>query len=121
MLLTKEQFRSLMTQEGEFWREIEEAKEFIEEEVRGAIEWQKKGWRWERKVMLWKERIYVSNSATLQEEIITRHHNIMLPVNLQWKVAFDIHYTNEFLIRICSRTHYKSLEYTKKLYAIVSR
>jgi len=27
-----------MTQEGEFWREIEEAKEFIEEEVRGAIE-----------------------------------------------------------------------------------
>jgi len=71
--------------------------------------------------MLWKERIYVSNSATLQEEIITRHHNIMLPVNLQWKVAFDIHYTNEFLIRICSRTHYKSLEYTKKLYAIVSR
>jgi len=27
-----------MTQEGKFWKEVEEAKEFIEEEVRGAVE-----------------------------------------------------------------------------------
>jgi len=27
-----------VTQEGKFWKEVEEAKEFIEEEVRGAVE-----------------------------------------------------------------------------------
>jgi len=27
-----------MTQKGEFWKEIEEAEEFVEEEVQGAIE-----------------------------------------------------------------------------------
>jgi len=27
-----------MTQEGKFWKEIEEAEESIEEEVRGAVE-----------------------------------------------------------------------------------
>ena len=48
-------------------------------------------------------------------------HTVTLPVNLQQKVAFDTHYTNKFLIRICSRTHYKSLEHTKELYEIVSR
>jgi len=31
------------------------------------------------------------------------HDGIMLPANLQQKVAFDTYYTNEFLIRICSR------------------
>jgi len=45
----------------------------------------------------------------------------MLPANLQQKVAFDTHYTNEFLIRIHSRTHYQSLECTKVLCEIVSR
>lgn len=33
MLLKKEWFRSLITQEEEFQKEIEEAKEFTEEEV----------------------------------------------------------------------------------------
>jgi len=42
-LLKKELFRSLITQEGEFWREIEEAEEFTEEEVRGVVEHQEKG------------------------------------------------------------------------------
>jgi len=36
--LKEEWFKSLTTQEGEFWKEIEEAEEFIEEKVRGAIE-----------------------------------------------------------------------------------
>ena len=38
MLLKGEWFRNVVIQKGEFWREIEEAEEFIEEEVRGAIE-----------------------------------------------------------------------------------
>jgi len=46
---------------------------------------------------------------------------IILLANLQWKVAFDTHYTNGFLIRICSRTYYQSLEHTKVLCEIVSR
>jgi len=37
-VLKEEWFRSLTTQEGGFWREIEEAEEFVEEEVRGAVE-----------------------------------------------------------------------------------
>jgi len=48
-------------------------------------------------------------------------HTVMLPVNLQQKVAFDTHYTSEFLIGIHSRTHYQSLERTKVLCEIVSR
>jgi len=43
ILLKGEWFRSIETQEGELWKEIEEAKEFIEEEVRGAVERQEKG------------------------------------------------------------------------------
>ena len=74
-MLKEEWFKSLTTQEGEFWKEIEEAEEFIEEKVRGAIEWQEEGWRQEEKVILWKERIYVLDSATLWEKIITRYHN----------------------------------------------
>ena len=46
---------------------------------------------------------------------------VMLLANLQWKVAFDTSYTNKFLIRIHSRTHYQSLEHTKVLYEIVSK
>ena len=41
--------------------------------------------------------------------------SIMLPVNLQWKVVFDTYYTNKFLIRIFSKTHYQFLEHTKVL------
>jgi len=32
-VLKKEWFRNITTQEGEFWKEIEEAEEFAEEEV----------------------------------------------------------------------------------------
>ena len=46
---------------------------------------------------------------------------VILLVNLQQKVAFDTPYTNKFLIRICSGTHYQSLECTKVLCEIVSR
>jgi len=52
MVLKEEWFQSLMTQKGEFWKEIEEAEEFVEEEVRGAIERLEEGWRKEEKVRL---------------------------------------------------------------------
>ena len=74
-MLKEELFRSLVTQEEEFWKEIEEAEEFTEEEVRGVVEQQERGWRWEGKVVFWRERIYVPDSATLWEEIITKHHD----------------------------------------------
>ena len=65
MMLKKEWFRNITTQEGEFWKEIEEAKEFAEEEVWEAITRSEEGWRREGKVILWKERIYVPDSAIL--------------------------------------------------------
>jgi len=65
MMLKKEWFRNITTQEREFWKEIEEAKEFAEEEVWEAITRSEEGWRREGKVILWKERIYVPDSATL--------------------------------------------------------
>jgi len=34
-----------MTQKGEFWKEIEKAEEFMEEEVREAIERLEEGWK----------------------------------------------------------------------------
>jgi len=77
-VLKEEWFRNLTIQEGEFWKEIEEAEEFIEEEVRGAIERSEEGWRREGKVILWKERIYIPDLATLREEIITQYHNSKL-------------------------------------------
>jgi len=64
-VLKEEWFRNLTIQEGEFWKEIEKAKEFMEKEVRGAIERSEEGWRREGKVILWKERIYVPDLATL--------------------------------------------------------
>ena len=64
-----------MIQKGEFWKEVEEAEEFTEEEVRGVIERSEECWRREEKVILWKERIYVPGSATLWEEIVTQYHD----------------------------------------------
>ena len=46
---------------------------------------------------------------------------VALLANLLQKVAFDTPYTNKFLIRIYSKTYYRSLEHTKVLYKIVSR
>jgi len=75
MLLKGEWFRIVVIQKGEFWREVEEAEEFIEEEVRGAIERREEGWRKDGKVLLWRERVYVPDSITLREEIITKYHD----------------------------------------------
>jgi len=47
------------------WKEIEEAEEFVEEEVRAAVESGNEGWRKEGKVITWKKRVYVPDSATL--------------------------------------------------------
>ena len=52
MMLKEEQFRNLITQEGEFWKKIEEAEKFTEEEVQGAIKRSEEGWRQERKVIV---------------------------------------------------------------------
>ena len=76
-VLKEEWFRNLTIQEGEFWKEVEEAEEFTEE-VQGAIERSEEGWRWKERVILWKERIYVSDSATLWEEIVTKYHDSKL-------------------------------------------
>jgi len=64
-MLKEEWFRNITTQEGEFWKEIEGAEEFTEEEVRGVVARSEEDWRKERKVILWKERIYIPDSATL--------------------------------------------------------
>jgi len=74
-VLKEEWFRNLTIQEGEFWKEIEESEEFIEEEVQEAMERSEEGWKREGKVILWKERIYVPDSATLREENVTKHHD----------------------------------------------
>ena len=78
MLLKGEWFRNVVIQKGEFWREVEEAEEFIEEEVREAIERQEEGWRKDGKALLWRERVYVPDSITLREEIITKHYDSKL-------------------------------------------
>jgi len=44
-VLKEEWFRNLTIQEGEFWKEVEEVEEFIEEEVQGVIERSEEGWR----------------------------------------------------------------------------
>ena len=44
-VLKEEQFRNLTIQEREFWKEVEEAEEFMEEEVQGAMERSKEGQR----------------------------------------------------------------------------
>ena len=74
-VLKEEQFRNITTQEEEFWKEIEEAEDFTEEEMQGAVERSEEGWKREEKVILQKERIYVPDSAMLHEEIVTRHHD----------------------------------------------
>jgi len=74
-VLKEEWFRNLTIQEGEFWKEIEEVEKFMKKEVRGAIERSEEGWRQEEKMILWKERICVPDSATLREEIVTKHYN----------------------------------------------
>jgi len=37
-LLKEERFRSVTMNEGEFWKEIEEAEEFVEKEIRVAVD-----------------------------------------------------------------------------------
>jgi len=89
-LLKGEWFRSIVTQEGEFWKEIEEAEEFIEEEVRGAVEQQEKSWKREGKVLLWRERIYVPDSITLREEIVTKHHDSELASHPGYTKTYEL-------------------------------
>ena len=76
-VLKEEWFRNLTIQEKEFWKEVEEAEEFTKE-VWEAIERSEEGWRWKERVILWKERIYVLDSATLWEEIVTKYHDSKL-------------------------------------------
>jgi len=76
IILTPEMFWSIhLADRGVMWKEIEEAEEFVEEEVRAAVESRNEGWRKEGKVITWKERVYVPDSATLREEILQLHHD----------------------------------------------
>jgi len=52
------------------WKEVREAKEWIEEEVRGAVEAREEGWEEKDRVIFWKERIYILDSIVLREEIL---------------------------------------------------
>jgi len=90
MVLKKEWFRNITIQEGEFWKEIEEVKEFAEEEMQKAVTRLEEGWRREEKVILWKERIYIPDSATLQEEIITKHHDFELAGYLGYTKMYEL-------------------------------
>ena len=90
ILLKGEWFRSIVTQEDKFWKETEKAEEFIKEEVRGAVERQEEGWKREGKVLLWKERIYVPDLATLWEKIITKHHNSKLAGHLGYTKTYKL-------------------------------
>lgn len=89
-LLKKELFRSFIMQEGEFWRKIEEAEEFTEEEVREAVEHHEEGWRREGKMIFWKERVYVPDFTSLREEIITKHHDSELAGHLGYTKTHEL-------------------------------
>jgi len=58
--------------------------------VREAVEQQEKGWKREGKVLLWKERIYVPDSATLQKEVITKHHDFKLAGHLGYIKTYKV-------------------------------
>jgi len=52
IILTPEMFRSIrLVDRGAIWKEIEKAKEFVEEEVRAAVESGNKEWQKEGKVI----------------------------------------------------------------------
>jgi len=52
IILTPEMFRSIyLADRGAMWKEIEEAEEFVEEEVRAAVESGNERWRKEGKVI----------------------------------------------------------------------
>ena len=76
IILTPEMFQSIcLADRRAIWKEIEGAEEFVEEEVRVAVESGNKKWRKEGKVITWKERVYVLDSVTLQEEILWLHYD----------------------------------------------
>ena len=77
-------------QEGEFWKEIKKAEKSTEEEVRGAVEQQEEEWKWEKKVIFWRERVYVPDSAILQEEIIMKHYDSKLAGHLGYTKTHEL-------------------------------
>ena len=50
-----EWFREMKLKGGKFQREIEEANEVIEEEVRKAVEERREGWTKKGRVLIWKK------------------------------------------------------------------
>ena len=100
ILLKGEWSRSIKTQEGKFWKKIEEVEEFIEEEVREAMEQQEKGWRRKKKALLWKKRIYILDSATLWEKVITKHHNSELAGHPGYAKTYELITRNYWWPRI---------------------
>jgi len=72
-VLKGEWFREMKLEGGKFWKEIE-TDEAIEEEVREAVKEGREGWTKEERVLIWKKQLYVPDSSTLREEIISHHH-----------------------------------------------
>lgn len=89
-LLKGEQFRNIITQKNKFWKKVEKAKGFMKEEVQRAVEQEKEDQKQKKKVLFQKERIYVSNSATLQEEIITKHHDSELAGHPEYTKTYEL-------------------------------
>jgi len=75
ILFKEERFRILVIDKGELWKELEDAKEFIEEEVKAALKEEKEEWRKEGKVILWKERAYILDLDTLCKEVLKAYHD----------------------------------------------
>jgi len=78
---------------------VEEAKESIKE-VRRVVEHEEEGWRQEGKVLFWKKRIYVPNSATFQEEIVTKHHNFKLAGHPEYTKTYELITRNYWWLRM---------------------
>jgi len=69
ILLKKEIFRQLIVEGEEFWKEMEEMEEFMEKEVRGALEQQEEGWKHEGK-MLQQNKLSTGEKRERQKDLI---------------------------------------------------
>jgi len=68
--------------------------------VREAVEQQEEGWRKDGKVLLWRERVYVPDSITLREEIITKHHDSELAGHPGYTKTYELITRNYWWPRI---------------------
>ena len=101
-VLKGEWFREMKPEGGKFWKEIEEADEAIEEEVREAVEEGREGWTKKGRVLIWKKQLYVPDSSTLREEIISHHHKLKLAGHLGYTKTHELVTRNPWWPRMMS-------------------